>query len=260
MLHNVEKAPSPQMLCLIGESFDGESVLVNGAVVNVRNRVTKISAIVITSINIDEKEKNLRFDKQKLFQGDKISMWLCEAKPQEAIVKIGQTLKKRLGIDDKVVRFLFLIFWSFLSSAFLYGKTLPNLLRSFLALSVITTQSTKQAPQQKADTRFSLKMLLITITNLAASSWFPLSPSNNINFPSLFQILAMHRNLHTSGFSILTKKISHFQVWKPPLKKLNSSSISFSSWLLIGQTTATADCLSNQHSTILKVMSKKTWS
>ena len=32
-------------------------------------------------------------------------MWLCEAKPQEAIVKIGQTLKKRLGIDDKVVRF-----------------------------------------------------------------------------------------------------------------------------------------------------------
>jgi len=101
------------MLCLIGESFDGESVLVNGAVVNVRNRVTKISAIVITSINIDEKEKNLRFDKQKLFQGDKISMWLCEAKPQEAIVKIGQTLKKRLGIDDKVVRFLFLIFWSF---------------------------------------------------------------------------------------------------------------------------------------------------
>ena len=103
--------------------------------------------------------------------------------------------------------------------------------------------------------------LLITITNLAASSWFPLSPSNNRNFPSLFQILAMHRNLHTSGFSILTKKqISHFQVWKPPLKKLNSSSISFSSWLLIGQTTATADCLSNQHSIILKVMLKKTWS
>ena len=29
-----------QMLCLIGESFDGESVLVNGAVVNVRNRVS----------------------------------------------------------------------------------------------------------------------------------------------------------------------------------------------------------------------------
>ena len=69
MLHNVEKAPSPQMLCLIGESFDGESVLVNGAVVNVRNRVTKISAIVITSIIIDEKEKNLSFDKKKTFPG-----------------------------------------------------------------------------------------------------------------------------------------------------------------------------------------------
>jgi len=61
------------MLCLIGESFDGESVLVNGAVVNVRNR------------------------------GDKISMWLCETKPQEAAIKIGQTLKRRLGIDDKVL-------------------------------------------------------------------------------------------------------------------------------------------------------------
>ena len=61
------------MLCLIGESFDGESVIVNGAVVNVRNR------------------------------GDKISMWLCETKPQESILKIGQTLKRRLGIDDKVV-------------------------------------------------------------------------------------------------------------------------------------------------------------
>jgi len=61
------------MLCLIGESFDGESVLVNGAVVNVRNR------------------------------GDKISMWLCETKPQESVVKIGQTLKRRLGIDDKVL-------------------------------------------------------------------------------------------------------------------------------------------------------------
>jgi hypothetical protein len=45
---------------------------------------------------------NLFFE-GKYFQGDKISMWLCEAKPQEAIVKIGQTLKKRLGIDDKVV-------------------------------------------------------------------------------------------------------------------------------------------------------------
>ena len=37
-----------------------------------------------------------------LIQGDKISMWLCETKPQEAAIKIGQTLKRRLGIDDKV--------------------------------------------------------------------------------------------------------------------------------------------------------------
>ena len=66
------------MLCLIGESFDGESVIVNGAVVNVRNR------------------------------GDKISMWLCETKPQESILKIGQTLKRRLGIDDKVVSSFYL--------------------------------------------------------------------------------------------------------------------------------------------------------
>ena len=56
------------MLCLIGESFDGESVLVNGAVVNVRNRVTKISAIVITSIIINEKRKNLSL-REKTFPG-----------------------------------------------------------------------------------------------------------------------------------------------------------------------------------------------
>ena len=30
-------------------------------------------------------------------------MWLCETKPQESVVKIGQTLKRRLGIDDKMV-------------------------------------------------------------------------------------------------------------------------------------------------------------
>jgi len=61
------------MLCLIGETFDTESVLVNGAVVNVRNR------------------------------GDKISVWLCETKPQESVVRIGQVLKRRLGIDEKVL-------------------------------------------------------------------------------------------------------------------------------------------------------------
>jgi len=60
------------MLCLIGETFDTESVLVNGAVVNVRNK------------------------------GDKIAMWLCDAKQGDAIIKIGQKLKERLGIDAKV--------------------------------------------------------------------------------------------------------------------------------------------------------------
>jgi len=61
------------MLCLIGETFDSESILVNGAVVNVRNR------------------------------GDKISVWTCETKPQESVVRIGQVLKRRLGIDEKVL-------------------------------------------------------------------------------------------------------------------------------------------------------------
>jgi len=61
------------VLCLIGETFESESVLVNGAVVNVRAK------------------------------GDKLAMWLCETKPQDSIVKIGQTLKHRMGIDDKTI-------------------------------------------------------------------------------------------------------------------------------------------------------------
>ena len=43
---NISDCFIPQMLCLIGESFDGESVLVNGAVVNVRNRVTVIIMVI----------------------------------------------------------------------------------------------------------------------------------------------------------------------------------------------------------------------
>ena len=38
-------------------------------------------------------------------------MWLCETKPQESVVKIGQTLKRRLGIDDKVSIEQFEHFW-----------------------------------------------------------------------------------------------------------------------------------------------------
>ena len=58
------------MLYMIGESFDGDNV--NGAVVNVRNR------------------------------GDKIAIWLREARCQESVMKIGKSLKKCLGIDDHV--------------------------------------------------------------------------------------------------------------------------------------------------------------
>jgi hypothetical protein len=43
-----------------------------------------------------------------IIQGDKISMWLCEAKPQESIVNIGQRLKGRLGIEEKVDTQVFL--------------------------------------------------------------------------------------------------------------------------------------------------------
>ena len=70
-----------------------ESVIVNGAVVNVRNR------------------------------GDKISMWLCETKPQESILKIGQTLKRRLGIDDKVVSYYRLLNMIVLILLFLSGSS-----------------------------------------------------------------------------------------------------------------------------------------
>ena len=33
-----------------------------------------------------------------------MSMWLCEAKPQDSVVRIGQKLKRRLGIEEKVKR------------------------------------------------------------------------------------------------------------------------------------------------------------
>merc|ERR1711976_854454 len=54
------------MLYMIGESFDGDNV--NGAVVNVRNR------------------------------GDKIAIWLREARCQESVMKIGKSLKKCSGL------------------------------------------------------------------------------------------------------------------------------------------------------------------
>ena len=107
------------MLCLIGESFDGESVIVNGAVVNVRNR------------------------------GDKISMWLCETKPQESILKIGQTLKRRLGIDDKVVSYFCLLNIIFI---------IISSLRFFLDSNATMIPLTKLGRQPRANTASNLKI------------------------------------------------------------------------------------------------------
>jgi len=58
------------MLCLIGETF--ESTLVNGAVVNIRNK------------------------------GDKLSLWLGDTEPGESVIKIGVKLKERLGVNVRV--------------------------------------------------------------------------------------------------------------------------------------------------------------
>ncbi len=62
------------LLCLIGESF-GESNghLVNGAVVSIRNR------------------------------GDKIGVWLGNAKMASSIMAIGRALKDRMGLGNQVV-------------------------------------------------------------------------------------------------------------------------------------------------------------
>ena len=80
------------------------------------------------------------------FQGDKISMWLCETKPQESIIKIGQTLKRRLGIDDKVVSFLSLELFSFYSNIF-------KLQRFSSDLNATMIQLTKLGLQPRANTQ-----------------------------------------------------------------------------------------------------------
>ena len=73
-------------------------------------------------------------------------MWLCETKPQESIIKIGQTLKRRLGIDDKVV--------SFSNSGFLLLIE-DNHLRFFLDLNATMIQLTKLGPRPRASTQSS---------------------------------------------------------------------------------------------------------
>lgn len=60
------------MLCLIGESFDDHSMIVNGAVVSIRPK------------------------------GDKIGMWLGDASQGESIITVGNKVKQRLGMDHKV--------------------------------------------------------------------------------------------------------------------------------------------------------------
>ena len=57
------------MLCLIGEAFEKNEDIVNGAVVNVRNR------------------------------GDKISLWMSNSTKMEGIMSVGRTLKNRMGLD-----------------------------------------------------------------------------------------------------------------------------------------------------------------
>ncbi len=60
------------MLCLIGEAFEEDSTVVNGAVVSVRTK------------------------------GDKIGMWLGDSSKGDAILTIGKKVKERLGIEQRV--------------------------------------------------------------------------------------------------------------------------------------------------------------
>jgi translation initiation factor 4E len=57
------------MLCLIGEAFDDDGEIVNGAVVSVRNKA------------------------------DKVGVWLSESTTEKSIIAIGKKLKQRLGIE-----------------------------------------------------------------------------------------------------------------------------------------------------------------
>lgn len=60
-----------QILCLIGEAFEEHSDDICGAVVNIRPK------------------------------GDKLSIWTSDCTNKEGILKIGQKLKERLGIQAK---------------------------------------------------------------------------------------------------------------------------------------------------------------
>jgi len=58
------------LMCLIGEAFGENGVIVNGAVVNIRPR------------------------------GDKISVWLSESCDKDIIVSVGRCIKNRLQLDE----------------------------------------------------------------------------------------------------------------------------------------------------------------
>jgi len=59
------------LLCMIGESFsDGDGEIVNGAVVSIRGK------------------------------GDKIGVWLGNAKMASSIMAIGKALKERMGLGS----------------------------------------------------------------------------------------------------------------------------------------------------------------
>ena len=105
-------------------------------------------------------------------------MWLCETKPQESVVKIGNTLKRRLGIDDKVSKDVLYIKTNLFSKSSFIQKLIllsypPSkvqfkfvlhkvsysfqiIFRFFLVLSVTMTPSTRRDPQPRASTLFNI--------------------------------------------------------------------------------------------------------
>ena len=148
-------------------------------------------------------------------------MWLCEAKPQESIVKIGQTLKRRLGIDDKVV---LVSWWTGVISNVVFAS------RFCLALSAITTPSIRPAQQPRADTPSN-----ITSGKMAekARNWlkkiYPLTPvfgwnwsTNAWKWSSSVEIIRQHHLL----INLFRKKKTFsflFTAWTAELRFVQAS-------------------------------------
>lgn len=66
---NLDRVWLEVLLCLIGGAFDQHSHLVNGAVVNVRNR------------------------------GDKVALWMGDVSDSDAVLTAGKVLKSRMDMD-----------------------------------------------------------------------------------------------------------------------------------------------------------------